>query len=360
MSAASTCIAPPLGVGDTTAFLQWTHEHAIDAGLPGYVVVSRRNPPEVRARYTSQSYRLSQLDEAAAACHRISDAGHNAYVRVHLLERSLDRSSERGSGTDTRWVTHLAADVDISGPGHASTNLPDATAAVELIDATLPPSAIISSGGGLYPVWRLAEPLEVRHDDDRQRVKSIGRRLDAALAGHGWHVDPTVVDLARIIRPAGVTNHKPDREPRPVTVLRGDACGSGDWTLDEIDAALPPAPEPEVVTPRPARLASGKSSAPWDVLVELYDDDTILAADPVDRWERVDDQYDGKTRVAAWRRVGSSADYSIKAGSDGALIVWSSSLAARLGIDPGGGVSRWQLLCHFAGVDPRRAGRWAA
>jgi hypothetical protein len=154
-----------------------------------------------------------------------------------------------------------------------------------------------------------------------------------------------------------VTNHKPGRDPRPVTVARGYLDGAGDYTLDQLDALLPPLPPPKPV--KPPRPGGSSASAPWTVLAERYDDDTLLAADPVDRWERVDDQHDGSGHaVPAWRRVGSSADYSLKAGSGGAFIVWSSTLAARLDIETGQGVSRWQLLCHFLGLDPRAAARW--
>lgn len=348
---------------EVAAFLGYVHEHAIDAGLPGRVVVSEKQPPDSKVKYLSRSFRLDQLDEAAAGCVRISTRDRNAYVRVHLISRDLDRPTERGAGVDTRFVAHFAADVDFGTAGHTSDNLPpDEHTAQELIDATLPPSAVISSGGGRYPIWRLAEPFEVVTDDDRAAVKSIGRRLDRALAGHGWHVDPTVVDLARVIRPPGVMNHKAGRDPRRVKVARGYECGAGDFTLDDLDRALPALPERPLVAPVAApsgRVASSTASAPWEVLVEMYTDDQILAADPHDRWERVDDQPDGAGRlVPAWRRVGSSADYSIKAGSGGAFIVWSSTLAARLGIDPGGGISRWQLLCAFAGRDPREAARW--
>ncbi len=344
------------------AFLRFAHHPAIVAGLPGQVVISQRNAEGV-PRYTSASYPLDALDTAAEACGRISDKALNAYCRVHLVDRPIAKH-ERGRTEDTRIITHFAADVDIAGPGHTSTDLPpDVAAAVELVDATLAPSVVIASGGGLYPVWRLAEPFLVTTDEDRRRVKGIGHRFDSALAGHGYHVDATVNDLTRIIRPPGVVNHKPGRDPRPVTMLRGYLDGGGDYTLDELETRLPEIPRRPAPPPRPLAtpLSHSTGTATWEVLDRLYSVDDILAADPLDRWERVDDQSDGTGhQVPAWRRVGSSADYSIKQGSGGALIVWSSTVAARLGIDNGGGIGRWQLLCHFAGVDTREAARWSA
>jgi hypothetical protein len=356
-------------VGMTESFFQYVHGPAIAAGLAGRIVMSARLPEGSKQRYKSRSYTLCQSADAADAAHRISDAEMNAYCRVHLLDRDLRHTGERGAGIDTKWITHFAADVDIAGPGHKPPEgrelPPDSDTAVALIDSVLPPSVIVSSGGGLYPIWRFSEPIEV-DDENRETIRNIGRRLDRALAGQGYHVDPTVLDMARIIRPPGVVNHKPGRDPRPVTMLRGHLYGAGDFTLADLDATLPALPAPELVTPRrtpsPATRTNVVStdSAPWDVLDELYTIDDILAADPVERWERVNDQGDGAGQmVPAWRRVGSSADYSIKAGSKGAAIVWSSTVAARLGVEPGGGVSRWQLVCAFAGRDPREAARWS-
>jgi hypothetical protein len=354
----------------TSAFLRYVHEHAIDAGIGGRVVISASLPPGSPAKYKSRSYRLDQLDDAADGARRISSSEMNGYCRVHLMARDLDHTSERGKGVDSRWLTHFAADVDIAGPGHKPAEgqilPPDVDTALALIDATLPPSCVISSGGGLYPIWRLSEPFEVIDDDDRQRIKTLGRRIDDALNGHGWHVDRTCVDLARIIRPPGVMNHKPGRDARPVTVLRGYCDGAGDYSLDQLEAKLP-APSAEkldTIKPRQELLTrvpgTGQSSAPWDILAERYTIDDVLAADPHDQYVRVADQYDGTMKVPAWLRAGSSADYSLKAGSGGAYIVWSSTMAARLGIDPGGGVNLWQLLCAFDGVDTRSGARWSA
>jgi hypothetical protein len=351
----------------TTAFLRYVHEPAITAGIDGRVVISMRMPPGSDYRYKSRSYRLDQLDDAADGAQRISRSDENGYCRVHLMARDLERLSERGKGIDTRWITHRAADVDIAGPGHKPADgqilPPNVDTAVALIDATLPPSTILSSGGGLYPILRLSEVFEVVTDEDRERISTLGHRFDRALASHGWHVDPTVSDLARIIRPPGVINHKPGRDPRPVTVLRGYVDGAGDYSLADLERLLPELPEPKVVKPRPKPTGTTTStaSAPWEILAERYTIEDVLAADPHDQYEQANNQTVDRVTVPAWLRVGSSADYSIKATPSGdAFIVWSSTLCARLGIKPGGAVSLWQLLCAFDGVDPREGARWSA
>jgi hypothetical protein len=205
-------------IATTEAFLRYVHEPAIVAGVDGRVVISARQPDGAPSRYLSISYPLDQLDEAAAGAHRISRSEMNGFCRVHLMERPLDRPTERGKSVDTRYVTHFAADVDIAGPGHKPAEgqilPPDVDAAVALIDATLPPSAIILSGGGpasgLYPIWRLSEVVEAETDEDRRRIEVVGRRFDRALASHGYHVDPTVKSIspASFVRQASRTTSR--------------------------------------------------------------------------------------------------------------------------------------------------------
>ena len=95
----------------TTAFLRYVHEHAIDAGIAGRVVISMRMPPGVSPRYKSRAYRLDQLDAAAEGAQRISRSEENGYCRVHLMERDLDRVSERGDTPGQR----TEGDAEISG-----------------------------------------------------------------------------------------------------------------------------------------------------------------------------------------------------------------------------------------------------
>lgn len=360
-------ITTPADAPTALAFLEYVHHHAITAGISGRVVISAKQPPSddpLAAKYHSWSYRLDQLGKAAHHAGQISDGGLSVFIRVHLISRDLAKKTERGRSADTSVITHYAADVDYGTAGHASGELPpDATAALDIVDATLKPSAIISSGGGLYPIWRLSEPFTITTDEDRQRVKNVGRQLDRALQLNAkpYHVDATCLDLTRVIRPPGVMNHKTGRDPRPVTVARGWLEGAGDYSLADLERTLPPLPVAEPIKPKPARITTeGPSTAPWDILNERYDLEDILAADPLQDWERVHDVADGSGQmVPAWRYVGSSADYSIKAGSGGAVIVWSSTVAARLGIEPGSGISRWALLAAFAGLNPSIAARWS-
>lgn len=74
-----------------------------------------------------------------------------------------------------------------------------------LLDAPMPPSAIVASGseGHLHAYWQLEQPVDVK------ACESGNRRLAAVVAG-----DRMSVDAARILRPPGTFNHK--REPAAV------------------------------------------------------------------------------------------------------------------------------------------------
>ena len=323
----------------------------------GRVVISVKQPPGSRAKYLSQSFPLDAIDAAAQHATTENATGLNVFYRVHLIDRDLE-PWQRGQSKDTTMVTHFAADVDIAGPGHKppeGKELPPARdAAVELIDNTLPPSVIINSGGGLYPIWRLTEPFPITGVEDFARVRKLGRRFDRALATHGWHVDATVLDLARIIRPAGVVNHKPGRDPRPVTVLRGYVDGAGDYSLDDLERLLPELPEPEHVKPRKVHTGPTTGTpSPWELFAQNYTIEDVLAADTKHSWERVKDQ----NGMPAWRRNGSDSDYSIKQAPSGVIIVWSSVIASDLDVDPGDGLDLWGFACKLAGRDPAEAAK---
>ena len=346
-----------------TAWLRYVHGHAIDAQLDDAIVVLSAPTPD---GWRSSCYTLDELDDAGRKARDDSDDSLNVYYRTTLLGERVDEF-HRGAGKLSKYATHYAADVDVLGDGHVSKKLPPTLdEAVRLIDATLAPSAILSSGGGLYPVWRFVEPL-LLDDDAVKRYRDIGARLDAALGSHGYDVDATLQDMTRVIRPAGVMNNKPKRDARPVTVLRGHLDGAGDYTLDAIDAALPKVLAPTsrkalpkqrapqaAATPRPRRI--GDERTPWELFAQRYTLADVLNGDTRHDWEQVADV----GGMEAWRRVGSSSEYSLKQAPSGAVIVWSSTLAAELDIDGGAALDLFGLACRLAGRNPVDVARGVA
>ena len=345
-----------------TAWLRYVHSHAIDAQLNDAVVVLSAPTPD---GWHSSCYTLDELDDAGRKARDDSADSLNVYYRTTLLGERVEKF-RRGASSLSKYATHYAADVDVLGVGHVSTELPTLDEAVKLIDATLAPSAIIASGGGLYPVWRFTEPL-LLDDDGVKRYRDIGARLDAALGSHGYHVDATLKDMTRVIRPAGVMNNKPGRDARPVTVLRGHLDGAGDYTLDAIDAALPSSlvaqrsPKaskqhtPQALTAPRIRLV-GDELTPWALFAQRYTLADVLNGDTRHDWEQVADV----GGMQAWRRVGSSSEYTLKQAPSGAVIVWSSTLAAELDIDGGSALDLFGLACRLAGRNPVDVARGVA
>lgn len=338
----------------TAEWLRYAYAKAIDANIPGVVVLSSPLIHDGKRAWKSRSFQLDDIDTAAQTAVNGSDAGLNIYYRVHLLGAPVNEW-KRGGGALTRWVTHITADVDIAGPGHKppeGKTLPTMEQAIKLIDDTLPPSAIIASGGGLYPVWRLTEPFEINDDTDGERFKNIGRRLDAALGRHGYHVDATALDLARVIRPPGVDNRKPDRDVRPVTILRHweHPDAAGDYRMTDFEKYLPPLEARKLKKSAPIGTTG---DAPWEIFANRYSVPDVLAADPVRQWEDVGT----RGGMPAWRYVGSSSDYSIKQSDTGVIIVWSATIASELHIETGAGADLWRLACGLAGVDPTHAAK---
>jgi len=341
---------------ETTTWLRYVYDKAIASGTPGVVVLSAPTiGDDGNKAWKSNCYDFNHLDDAGTIAAKGSNSGLNIYYRVHLLNAPVAKW-KRGGGASTRWITHITSDVDIAGPGHkppGNKKLPTLAEAIALIDDTLPPSAIIASGGGLYPVWRLVEPFEIATPEDAERFKNIGRRLDAALSDHGFHVDHTALDLARVIRPPGVDNRKPDRDVRPVTILRHWDDGAGDYTMADLNRYLPQLPPRKLKKSAPT---GSTGDSPWDIFNGRYSVSDVLAADPYRQWEDVGT----RGGMPAWRYVGSSSDYSIKQSDSGVIIVWSGTVASVLDKEPGEGVDLWGLACGLAGVDPTTAARGTA
>ena len=331
----------------------------------GVIVMSHIN---LAGKWVSSCHDLDHADDAEADAVRWSDAGHNVYYRVHLLDKPMP-FYKRGSAAETATVTHFAADVDVAGPGHKpplGCVLPSRVEALALIDATLRPSALISSGGGFYPIYRLTEPADVTDPAVRARVCELGARLDAGLGAHGFHVDKTVADLGRVIRPAGVLNQKPGRDVRPVEVLRW--FDGPDYGLDDLDDQLPALPVPVsrvTVPPRrtqrrtldPFGARTGSRPPIWEIFNDRETIDTVLAED-----SRTWTETAPSGPIRHFRDANAHNDASLKHDTrTGLSWVPSSRLASELGIAPlSQGMDLYGLACRLSGLDPADVARGAA
>lgn len=128
----------------------------------------------------------------------------------------------RGKAHDTAVITALWADIDTAGP--------EGLAALETGQG-LPPSVIISSGGGYHGLWLLDHPAPVTDDNRALIIRAL---KGIALVHKG---DPAVADLARIFRLPGFVNTKPSRAGALCTVWDGFSAGGqydGRYSLETL------------------------------------------------------------------------------------------------------------------------------
>lgn len=198
------------------------------------------------------------------------------YVRCMTLSQP-PVSGKRGSAQDSHELLFLWADLDFDTEGHkapADRELPpDAAAARSLVEAAgLPaPSFWVHSGGGLYPIWQLGEPVVVT-EENRDHVESVVKTWNELLVNaarqRGWHCD-NVGDLSRVLRLPGSVNWKTDN-PRACVVETEQQTGElFDFTaLAELttNAGSGPTIEPAGKTGANSGSALAEGLSPFDML----------------------------------------------------------------------------------------------
>lgn len=183
------------------------------------------------------------LAEATAALTSASDRGENIYhaVALHDPDRALYFARKRkgdatlllpgvrGCADSAVVLGGLWSDEDHAGGQHSKKNLPPSPDAVlaylRRLPVELTPSLIVDSGGGFYPWWLYREPRVLETDQDRAEAEDLVKRVQAYISeihAPGYDHDSTW-DLARVLRPPGVVNHKYGVLVRTVAIDR--SCG---------------------------------------------------------------------------------------------------------------------------------------
>ena len=184
-------------------YLQFVFEPSIRQNQDAYLVGSYLES----GTWRSKSFGIGEIDKAANWLALVNEVS-NVYYRVNLLGAPLNGG--RGKFADNGFVTHFVCDIDYGKDGHSSETLvPTLEDAVQILSKTLPPTKILHSGGGVYGVYLLNEPLDVRKYEDNARARSLGQALENALRQFG-EVD-SINNGAHVIRPIGSTNHKREK-----------------------------------------------------------------------------------------------------------------------------------------------------
>lgn len=182
---------------------------------------------------------VGDLNSTAAEVVRLA-AERNVYHGLGLHPAPLG-SSRRGSADGVCAIPGVWIDIDVRSPAHAETALPPAYAdALDLLEEfPLPPSLVVDSGHGIYAFWLLKEVWGFDGAEERALAASLVRRMQAVIRKQarrrGWKLESTA-DLARMLRPVGAINRKPDVPPVLVRLLRNS---NDRYVFEELDDVLP-------------------------------------------------------------------------------------------------------------------------
>jgi hypothetical protein len=189
------------------------------------------------------------------------------YSRMTTLSRlpDIERGKRGGADLSSHFIA-LWTDLDYGTVGHENGDKlpPDEAAAQAIYDASgLPPASItVNSGGGLYHIVKLTEPVDVTDDAVRMKIAALARRwqyrVKAVAEEHGYDYGTGVSDLSRVLRIPGTVNAKIWKNRRPVTFTSSGLR----YTLEELEAACPAPPRsaarPVTVGSEPAADATGR------------------------------------------------------------------------------------------------------
>ncbi|GAA2108847.1 hypothetical protein [Streptomyces synnematoformans] len=197
------------------------------ADRPGFVSICSDADGWAGHRFTTDEAGITAATEYAVKLDRRRPKG--IYAQTTTLR---ERPAEGRGGEDlAHALSHLWADGDFGTVGHkpGPDDLPappDAEAVAKVVtDSGLPePSGWAHSGGGLNPIWMLAETHIIGDDEDRARIKELTTGLQAILAAQayrcGWSWDTEVGNLDRLMKLPGSINRK-EGIPRAATIGPG-------------------------------------------------------------------------------------------------------------------------------------------
>jgi hypothetical protein len=323
-------------------YLHLVFERAIQLNLEAFMVASYLQ----NDKWLSKSFTLGEL-EAASRWLAEKNEFANVYYRVNLLGAPLASEFERGKFKDNAYVTHFAFDIDYGTSGHASKNLvPTVEAATEILLKTLPPTKILHSGGGVYGVYLLNEPFDVRRSEDNERAKAIGQAIEKALGKFG-EVD-SINSGAHVIRPKGSLNRKREKLFEVCEI----AGTNQRFTIEQLEKTFqvekPSSAEKELLGEtsnewKPTKVGAIFNAEPKNTWLE------ILEADKKLKWRHVGRNQKGQEVFAC---EGSSTGKSATI-ENGRFYVHSTTVAERLGVKGGARLDKFGLAARLLGEDPK-------
>ena len=312
---------------------------AIEADIDAYLAVSSIE----NGTWFTRTFDIHRIIDAAQWLAEVNET-KDVYYRVALLGEPLQSHWQRGRADQTRFVTHFVCDVDYGMNGHSSTQLVSTIdEAIAIIEQTLTPTSITSSGGGVYGIYELSELVDVSATNYRTHdAYRMGLRLDDALNQHG--VADRVNNFANVIRPVGSISHKRPGEPRPVVTLKSPSRVR--YTMQQLDLMLPKLSPNQLKKTDTTNHVTTPIGEIFNNRVEWHE---ILEADEQNQWR---DNGDG-----TWWRGGNGGKQSIELIGE-RVKVRSSTLASQWGISGGTHLDKFGLACLILGHHPSQWRRY--
>jgi len=185
---------------------------------------------------------LDVVERDDLAYHAITVSQYDDVYFALGLQKSAPPPGKRGDSSSVVAIPGLWMDIDISGPGHASSDYPETLdQALEFVNS-MPfgrPTLVVNSGGGLHAYWLFKEPWVFESEEERVEAANLLRRFQGHVCDlgkqNGWKLDNTS-DLAHLLRLPGTLNHKYD-PPTPVKVIYNDGPR---YNPGDIENELPP------------------------------------------------------------------------------------------------------------------------
>ena len=162
---------------------------------------------------------VATREEADELIARFVAENRNVFFGVAKYETNENRKKENVLGLKAFWV-----DIDC-GPTKAEvdpkTNRPDGyvdqAAGLDALRnfcklVGLPRPLLVNSGRGIHAYWPLTDTVS------REDWEPVAARLNELCVTHDFYVDPSVFEVARILRVPDTFNFKDD-PPKPVTIM---------------------------------------------------------------------------------------------------------------------------------------------
>jgi hypothetical protein len=274
--------------------------------------------------------RCDELEHLADIAHERAAVG-DVWFGVATRKERLS-GNQRGGIKDCDEVPSLWVDIDIAGPNHSASDLPQSKqdAIALLYDFPLRPTVVLFTGGGLQAQWKLTDPLKA--DEATTLLSRWGATWQQYAVARGWHID-NVFNVDRIMRLPGTWNRK--NTPERVSIVAADwtrRYSAEDLDTYTVDPPAPPVGQPATKVPYigPAR--------PGDAFNASRSGTEVLAAVGFThaRTDQNGDQH--WTRPGKTAREGSSATVYA---ADGHTTIWSDTV-----------VSTWPALQIRRPYDP--------